>query len=73
MVVLIDDQDRVLMMWRHRFMADRWGWEIPGGLVDLGEGPEDAALRELLEETGYRPTTSRHVVRFQPTVGMVDS
>lgn len=73
MVVLIDDQDRVLMMWRHRFVSDRWGWEIPGGLVDEGEDPEETALRELLEETGYRPKTVRHVTRFQPMVGMVDS
>ncbi|UGQ14286.1 NUDIX hydrolase [Yinghuangia sp. ASG 101] len=73
MVVLIDDQDRVLMMWRHRFVSDRWGWEIPGGLVDEGEDPEETALRELLEETGYRPKTFRHVSRFQPMVGMVDS
>ncbi|GAA4995262.1 NUDIX hydrolase [Yinghuangia aomiensis] len=73
MTVLIDDQDRVLMMWRHRFVSDRWGWEIPGGLVDEGEDPEETALRELLEETGYRPKTFRHVSRFQPMVGMVDS
>ena len=73
MTALIDPQDRVLLMWRHRFVSDRWGWELPGGLVDEGEDPEDTALREILEEVGYRPKTLRHVARFQPMVGMVDS
>src|SRR5580693_871491 len=30
-MVLVDDQDQVLMLWRHRFVQDRWGWELPGG------------------------------------------
>jgi hypothetical protein len=29
-VVLIDDQERVLLLWRYRFVTDRWGWELPG-------------------------------------------
>jgi 8-oxo-dGDP phosphatase len=36
-VVLIDDEGQVLLMWRHRFVQDRWGWELPGGLVDEDE------------------------------------
>jgi 8-oxo-dGTP pyrophosphatase MutT (NUDIX family) len=73
MTVLLDDEDRVLMLWRHRFVSDRWGWELPGGLVDDGEDPETTAVRELIEETGYRPRKMRHLTRFQPMVGMVDS
>ena len=32
------------------------GWDVPGGIVELGETPELGALRELEEETGLRPS-----------------
>ena len=32
--------------------AYRWRWGMPGGLLDVGEGPADAAVRETREETG---------------------
>ncbi|MFG2627817.1 NUDIX domain-containing protein [Streptomyces sp. NPDC048473] len=70
---VVDDQDRVLMLWRYRFVADKWGWELPGGIVDQGEDPHATALREVEEETGWRPTGLEHVVTFQPMIGMVDS
>jgi 8-oxo-dGTP pyrophosphatase MutT (NUDIX family) len=52
---VIDDQGRVLMLWRHRFITDRWGWELPCGWVDPGEDPAEATRREVLEETGWEP------------------
>jgi 8-oxo-dGTP pyrophosphatase MutT (NUDIX family) len=73
MMVLLDDESRVLMLWRHRFLADKWGWEIPGGLVDEDEEPAEAAMRELEEETGYRADRVEQLITFQPMVGQVDS
>lgn len=44
------DGDRVLL----GFNRYRSGWELPGGLIDPGEEPHEAAARELHEETGLR-------------------
>lgn len=46
-------------------------WKIPGGLADLGEHIDEAAVREVLEETGIE-TTFRHVVCFRHTHGMAN-
>lgn len=70
---IVDDEDRVLMLWRYRFVPQTWGWELPGGIVDEGEAPKATALRETVEETGWRPESLDHVVTYQPMVGMVDS
>src|SRR5690606_39698171 len=46
---VVHDPDRgVLLLWRHRFVTDTWGWELPAGRIDDGETPEQAAARETL-------------------------
>ena len=70
-VVMRDDH--VLLLWRHRFITDTWGYEIPIGKIDPGEGPMDAAARETEEETGWRPGLMEFLVRVEPSPGISDS
>jgi ADP-ribose pyrophosphatase YjhB (NUDIX family) len=44
-------------------------WKIPGGLSDLGEGIEQAAIREVLEETGIR-CLFKSILSFRHTHGL---
>jgi 8-oxo-dGTP pyrophosphatase MutT (NUDIX family) len=52
-------------------VQERWGWELPGGLVDVGEDPAGAATRELEDQAGFRAGRLEHLVTFQaaPDVG----
>jgi 8-oxo-dGTP pyrophosphatase MutT (NUDIX family) len=71
--VVVHDPDRgLLLLWRHRFITDTWGWEIPAGAIDEGESTEDAAAREVLEETGWRPHALEPLVEFHPSNGLSD-
>ncbi|MEV0716756.1 NUDIX hydrolase [Asanoa sp. NPDC050611] len=72
MVVVLDDADRVLLVWRHRFILNRWVWELPGGYLDPDEDPRVCASREVEEETGWRPRNLEVLVRYQPMVGTID-
>jgi 8-oxo-dGTP pyrophosphatase MutT (NUDIX family) len=53
-VVPLDSADRVLLVGQYRYTMSRYSWEIPRGGGGLAELPQEAARRELLEETGYR-------------------
>ncbi|MEL7157220.1 MAG: NUDIX hydrolase [Actinomycetota bacterium] len=71
-MVAVDDDHRTLMIWRHRFMPDTWGWEVPGGAVDDGESPDVAAVRECREETGWEVSGPlQHLSRHHPSCGLL--
>jgi 8-oxo-dGTP pyrophosphatase MutT (NUDIX family) len=70
---VVRERGEVLLIWRHRHVTGTWGWEIPMGRVEEGESPGQAAVREVEEETGWRPGPVRLLVASQPSNGSVDS
>jgi 8-oxo-dGTP pyrophosphatase MutT (NUDIX family) len=62
----------ILLLWRHRFVTDTWGWELPAGGVDPGESLEQGAVREAIEEAGWRPLELRHMLTYHPINGAID-
>ncbi|SNT14235.1 ADP-ribose pyrophosphatase YjhB, NUDIX family [Actinomadura meyerae] len=71
--VLDETGENILLIWRHRFILDRWDWEVPGGYADPGEDPAVTAVREAEEETGWRPRSVEYLFTFQPMVGSADA
>jgi len=69
----LDGQGRVLMLWRHRFIPDTYGYELPSGVVEPGEDLETAAARETLEETGWKPGPLKHLLTVEPSAGFSDA
>jgi ADP-ribose pyrophosphatase len=66
------DGDRVVLVRNVRVAVDTRLWELPAGTLEPPEPPEQAAARELTEETGYKAGRIEPLGRFYTTPGMTD-
>ena len=78
-VMLVHDcgEDLYLVEREYRIGCDAFAYGLPAGLIDSGEDVEQAALRELREETGVAPAgehgiTFDHVGSYYSSEGMTD-
>lgn len=52
MIMFNHDKNKTMLQQEFRMAMNKWVYNFPGGLIDSGEDAEEAATRELWEETG---------------------
>jgi ADP-ribose pyrophosphatase len=69
-ILAITPKDEAVLVRQYRHGTQSVTLEMPGGLIDPGEDPATGALRECLEETGYRARAAQSlgVVRPNPAL-----
>ncbi|MBO93714.1 MAG: NUDIX hydrolase, partial [Opitutales bacterium] len=65
-VVALTPEDELILVRQHRFASGELSWEVPGGVIDPGENPIEAAIRELREETGFVGEKVRSIGSCRP-------
>lgn len=67
--ILLKIDEKFIIEKQYRYGVDQEIIEIPAGKLEENEIPLEAAKRELLEETGYRPLEMIYLGEIYPTVG----
>lgn len=67
----ITADDKMVLVRQYRYGIDRSSLEVPGGYAEPDEDPRDAALRELLEETGYGGGDWAPLITLAPNPAML--
>ena len=65
-VVALTPDHQLVLVNQFRFGIDAFSLEVPGGVIERGEDPVAAGLRELAEETGFVGTSARLLGRVHP-------
>ena len=68
-ILAFPDRDHILMVRQWRYAIGSETLEIPAGKVDPGESAEVCAGRELVEETGQRPSRLIEIFSYYPAIG----
>lgn len=60
-------------LWRHRFIPDSRGWELPSGIAAPGADLAAAAARQALAESGWEAVAPQPLLTLQLNSGLTDS
>ena len=72
-VVALASGDRLVLVRQFRFGSNELSLEIPGGVIEAGETPLAAGMRELSEETGYGGGAARLLGSVHPNPAIMDN
>jgi len=70
LVPMVDDH-HVCLVENHRYALGKTLLEVPAGTIDVGESPDQTAVRELVEETGYRAARIRRIREWYVSPGVM--
>ncbi|MDO5563216.1 MAG: NUDIX hydrolase [Synergistaceae bacterium] len=68
-LLAVNEAGKICLVSQYRHAIDADILEIPAGLVEAGEDPDRTAVRELQEETGFKPSKLIRVMDFYSTPG----
>ena len=71
-ILPVKDDGSLILIKQYRNSIDDITYEVPAGFIDEGESPEDAARRELREETGFTAKVVEYVTRTVLAIGTSD-
>jgi 8-oxo-dGTP pyrophosphatase MutT (NUDIX family) len=72
-VIETPEGKQFIMVWQWRHGSKCLSLEFPGGVFEPGENPEEAAARELYEETGYKPQKIKKIGEFSPNPAIMSN
>jgi ADP-ribose pyrophosphatase len=72
-VVAVTPEKKIVVVKQFRFGVSKTTVEIPAGIIEKGETPERAAMRELEEETGYTSTNWQYLGWFEANVAFLNN
>ncbi len=67
--IVAKNKEKIILVKQYRISVDKEILEIPAGMIEPGEAPKEAAIRELREETGYESKNIEYVTEFYSSPG----